>query len=824
MTSASGSADESARLEALRDLDSLDLGEPVRFRRITRLAKSLFEVPIACIAMIDRDREWFIACEGLEQGSNPRRHSFCAQTISSDRALVVPDATKDPRFADFPQVREKPGIRFYAGHPVCAPDGSRIGAVSVRDFESRGFDEDEKSLLADLAQMVEDEIRIGRVARLEREILTRTEAQRRAEKVRQKFFELSIDMLCIADFDGYYKVVSPSWEWVTGYSAEELMSRPFVEFVHPDDRDNTNREAARLAEGAHSIDFENRYVCKDGSVRWLYWTGVPDFEEGLIYAVARDVTQRKEWERALSEAKEEAELANQAKSEFLAAMSHELRTPLNSVIGFSKVLLTERSSKLSKKQREYLERIGVNGEHLLDLINEVLDLSKIEAGKIEVTYESVDLAGIVNDVVAQFEPQVTGTLTELLVEMPEDLEPMTLDVRFVRQILINLIGNAVKFTPKGSVKVRVTAGAGGLPQSFEVIDTGIGIPEDKLETIFETFEQLDSSTARRYQGTGLGLSICRSLCRVLGYELTVESELGKGSMFRVALAEPTPDGEVDQSAVDFLALESEVVHEIAASEHNGSSFADKLVLVIDDDRDSRLILSQCLHELGCQVLTATSATQGVELARQRLPDLITLDLLMPETTGWEMLTSFVGDAELREIPVVIVSAIARDHGRPIVGASEILEKPIEPSSLRRALERNLPTDAGRVLLVDDDEDDRELITRYLERGGAEVVSAGGGREALNLLEEVTPDLAIVDLLMPEMDGAELIDAIRRRERLRELPILLVTAKDLSREDLARLSRASAAVLAKGPRLRGDLNELCWKLWRTRGSESEDRHS
>jgi PAS domain S-box-containing protein len=809
--------DEQARLAALKELELVDLQEKERFERITRLATRLLDAPIACVSLIGADKEWFISCQGIEMKGGAREHSFCAHTILSDETMVVRNALEDERFAENPQVTGSLALRFYAGHPICAPDGSRIGAISIRDYKPREFTEEENALIEDLAHMVEDEMRISSVARLESEILERRADLKRAEKEHRKFFDLSIDLLAIADFDGYYKALSPSWEWVTGYTLEELKKVPFVEFVHPGDRESTNKEAGRLADGAQTLDFENRYICKDGSIRWLYWMATPDLEEGLIYAVARDMTQRKEWEEALSNAKEEAELANHAKSDFLAAMSHELRTPLNSVIGFAKVLLADTNADFSERQVSYLERIGANGEHLLELINEVLDLAKIEAGRAVVNYESADVGGLVKEVMAQFDPQIAGSSMTLAVEIPEGTETIVIDVRLLRQILFNLIGNAVKFTARGSVTVRVVSDRANRPRAIEVIDTGVGIPPDKLETIFESFEQLDSSTSRSFQGTGLGLSICRSLCSLLDYRLTVESEVGEGSTFRVELTEPKLDGDIDSDDGDSQAIPMEMVRKLEAAERRGVIFHHKLVLVIDDDPDSRLILSQCLHELGCQVLTATSASQGLRLARERSPDLITLDLLMPEMTGWQILGHFKEDLRLREIPVIVVSAVARDHPRTIIGATEILEKPVDPAALKRSLERNLPLDAGKILVVDDNKDDLELMATHLGRGGSTVKLASSGEEALSILDSFVPDLAIIDLLMPEMDGAGLIEGIRKRGHLRDLPILIVTAKNLAAEELERLSRASAAIVAKGPQLRGDLNELCWKLWRLRDS-------
>jgi PAS domain S-box-containing protein len=819
MSTAPIPSDEELRLATLRELELLDSKEGERFGRITRLARRLFGVPLAAISLIDADREWFLSCDGAGAREGPRSESFCAHTLVEDATMVVNDAAEDPRFADNPLVRDTPSIRFYAGYPVRAPNGQPIGALSVRDYEPRSFDADQQGLLEDLAGWVEDEIRIASVARLEREVVDRTKAQRRVEKLYRKFIDLSIDLLCIADFNGYFRGISPSWEWITGYSIEELTSRPFIEFVHPDDREGTIRETAGIVEGAVTIDFENRYVCKDGSIRWLYWTAVPDLEEGLIYAVARDMTQRKKWEKELERTKEEAEMASRAKSDFLASMSHELRTPLNSVIGFANVLLADKKNRLHNKQKSYLERIRSNGEHLLELINEVLDLSRIEAGRVEVSYEKVDLKGLIVDVLLQFDPQVADVPTELVPDLPEGEALLATDSRLLRQVLINLVSNAIKFTPNGTVTARLAVAEDGTPTEIEIADTGIGIPEDKLEVIFESFEQVDCGPARTFQGTGLGLAICRSLCGLLGYQLTVESELGRGSVFRIGLVEPDIE-DVKPAPSDSQAISREMVEQIESAEEEDVSFAEKLVLVIDDDPDSRLILTQSLHELGCQVLTATSARQGMRLAQAHTPDLITLDLLMPDTNGWQVLARFKEDAKLRHIPVVVVSSAASEYRESVIGAAEVLDKPVEAAVLKRALERNLPIDRGRVLVVDDSSDDRELLTSYLSEGDTEVRTAASGNEALEVLDTFVPDLVIVDLLMPGMDGAELIEELRRRDGLREVPVLIVTAKDLDRGELERLSRASSAVVLKGPKLQGDLNEICWKLWRLQAGSND----
>jgi PAS domain S-box-containing protein len=822
MNRTESNAEESRRQGILEELKQLDVASKARFDRITRIARSLFEVPMAGVCCVDSDREWFLSCEGAPGRVAPGAHAFCSQAVLSNETLVVPDARADPRFRDNAMVKEGPGVRFYAGHPIHSQDGSRIGALGIFAFEPRELGRSERSALADLAAMVEDEIRIGDVVRLEHEVDERTAAQKLAEKEHMRFFELSFDLLCIAGFDGYFKALSPSWEKTLGYSLDELKSKPFVDFVHPEDRESTEREAAKLAEGAITIAFHNRYRCKDGSYRWLYWTSVPDREEELLFAVARDFTHRKEAEEELRKAKEEAEQASRAKSDFVASMSHELRTPLNSIIGFANVLMADKASGLQDKGKNYLERIRANGEHLLLLINQVLDLAKVEAGRIEVELEATDLTSLVESVIAEFEGQIGDREVELRMELPTSLDQIVTDPQKLRQVLINLLANALKFTKEGSITVRVHADSEtNKPVVLEVEDTGIGIPEERLGSIFESFEQLDSGTSRSFEGTGLGLAISKSLCELLECRLTVESEVGKGSTFRIEF----PGGErarrPEKEATDrnSQTISVEMLRAIEEAERQGVSFDDKLVLVVDDDPDSTLILTQCLHELGCQVLTATSGEQGIRLAQERVPDLITLDLLMPEMNGWQILAKAKKDPALRRIPVVVVSGVSSERRSTIMGAADILDKPIEMKELKRVLRRNLAPERHRILLVDDSEDDLELMGQFLEGGGSEVRTARNGQEALEQLEDFTPDLAIVDLLMPVMDGATLIGELRRDRRFESLPVLIVTAKDLDSTELDQLCRASAAVVQKGPNLKGDIYEVCWKIWSLRRQAS-----
>ena len=638
-------------------------------------------------------------------------------------------------------------------------------------------------------------------------------AESRALQYYDRFFQLSFDLLCIAGFDGYFKLLSPSWAKTLGFSLEELLERPFVDFVHPDDRQATLEETSKIADGAITISFDNRYRTKDGSYKWLYWSAVPEMEQQVILAVARDITHRKQAAEELRQAKEAAETANRAKSEFLARMSHELRTPLNSVIGFSDVLLLGKGGELSPVQKDYLSRVRSNGEHLLGLINQVLDLSKVEAGRMEVDAEEIALGQVLETVAAQFESQLSDRPIEMLVEIPSGLAPIVSDRQKLNQILINLVGNAVKFTERGSItlRIRVDPERPSVPVGVEVEDTGIGIPLEAQATVFESFEQADHGISRSFEGTGLGLAISESLCELLGYGLTFESRPKEGTTFSIDL---TPRSEL--GAVAASDVGTQVVPERPARAESQSvpdiGFSAKLVLVVDDDDDARMLLTHALHELGCQVLTATSGAQGMRLAKEHRPDLITLDLMMPEVSGWDLLRKFRAEPELKSVPVVVVSNTAREDARSAVGAVDVLQKPVSQQGFRDAVIRGLASFEGRVLVVDDNRDDRRLMRAHLEDAGAVVATAASGRLALEQLDDFSPDLVVVDLMMPGMSGAEFIARLRATSEYANLPVLLVTARDLDGAELETLSRDAAVVMQKGPSLSRELGSLCRRLW------------
>jgi hypothetical protein len=487
--------------------------------------------------------------------------------------------------------------------------------------------------------------------------------------------------------------------------------------------------------------------------------------------------------REIGDKSRQLEAADRHKSEFLANMSHELRTPLNAIIGYSEMLQEDAADLGAEQFTDDLKRINAAGKHLLELINAVLDLSKIEAGKMELYLESFDVGGLVRDIFAVIQPLAAKNANRLEMRCPEDVGTMRADLTKVRQALFNLLSNACKFTDRGTISVAVAREArdGQDWVVFNVRDTGIGMTPEQLTRLFEAFSQADAATTRKYGGTGLGLALSRRLCRMMGGDVTVESEAGRGSTFTIRL--PARVAEAAEESVAPAPL----------ADHGPPGVGT--VLVIDDEAAVRDLMQRFLSKEGFRVVAAASGEEGLRWARELRPDAITLDVMMPGMDGWAVLSALKADPDVAGIPVIMLTIVDDKNLGYALGASDYLTKPIDRERLVTVLKqhrRDRP-----VLVVDDDAEVRQLLRRMLESEGFAVVEAENGRVALERLRGESPSLILLDLMMPEMDGFEFVAELRRHEGWRAIPVVVITARDLSRDDRERLNGHVEKILQKG---------------------------
>lgn len=507
--------------------------------------------------------------------------------------------------------------------------------------------------------------------------------------------------------------------------------------------------------------------------------------DSLDVRVRERTAELQQTNRDLEFARDAALEANRTKSAFLAQMSHELRTPLNAIIGYGELLEEEVAETPAQQFAPDLKKIVESGRHLLGLINDILDLSKVEAGKMELFVETFDVRSLVENVVGTVEPLIRKNDNRLKWTCADDVHTLRADRTRVRQILLNLLSNSSKFTDHGEICVTCELQrVHDRPHVvFCVADTGVGMTPEQMQRLFQNFSQVDVSTTRKYGGTGLGLAICRRFCEMMGGDISVESEYGKGSVFTVRLP---VEGAV-QPAVEESRLPA------------GEPVSAGTVVVIDDDQTARDLLTRQLGKEGFRVLTASSGEEGLRLIRESQPAFITLDVIMPGMDGWDVLAVLKADPALCEIPVVILSMVDDSHLALAMGAADYVTKPIE-KNLLLALSRKYCNDAEAgqsLLVVEDDTDTRELIGRLLAGEGWIVTEAENGKVALEQLDQCRPALIVLDLMMPEMDGFTFLRELRQSPKWNTTPVVIVTAKDLTKEERSLLNGGVQLILQKG---------------------------
>jgi signal transduction histidine kinase/DNA-binding response OmpR family regulator len=824
---------EGERIAALQALQILDTPHEERFDRVTRLAQRHFGVPIAVVSLIDVNRQWFKSCQGLDATETPRDISFCGHAILQEGPLVIPDATQDPRFAGNPLVTGAPHIRAYAGQPLKGPGGHALGTLCLIDYAPRAWRPEDLASLADLAAIVEQELGAVEVAEALQERGRAEQALRRQTAFTELLTEIAtasneatsveaavqfcLDRICalmgwpighlyLKGDDGMGRLV-PTEVWHLDDPARfapfrtQTEAQPFAmgeglpgtvmrtgkPVAYPDIQQVqtfARLDAAQqvgvksafgfpLLSGAEVVGVLEFFACE---------TVEPDADQMSIMAHAGAqlgrVVERERASLALRQAKEMAEKASRAKSMFLANMSHELRTPLNAILGYSEMLSEEAEELGYAAFVTDLDKIHSAGRHLLALINDILDLSKIEAGKMDLYYEAFELDELIAGVVATIEALVQKRGNRLEVAMPPDAPIMTADVTKVRQTLFNLLSNAAKFTQDGLVRLEVALA--GDEVHFTVSDTGIGMSDEQLAGLFEDFVQADASTTRKYGGTGLGLAISRRFAEMMNGRIEVESTVGKGSRFTLCLPLHPPEAE-----------------EVPASMAGTFGGTASTVLAIDDDPVMLDLMERFLLKEGFQVITAASGKEGLRLARELHPDAITLDVMMPGMDGWAVLGELKADPQLAGVPVVMLTMVDNRTMGFALGVAEYMVKPFDRNRLSEVLHGLTRGPAGSVLVVDDQPESRELLRRLLEKEGYRVVEAANGREALASLDTDRPALILLDMIMPEMGGLEFLERLQADPDRRDIPVIAVTASDLSADERDRMHRAVEAVLRKG---------------------------
>ena len=585
--------------------------------------------------------------------------------------------------------------------------------------------------------------------------------------------------------------INAAGEELIGVPREEMIGKNDFDFFPPDQAQlftDGDRETLR---NRRLVDIpEETIQTRHKGIRILHTRKIPildaNGEPAFLLGISEDITAAKRVQEALQLAQEEADRANRAKSQFLATMSHELRTPLNAILGFSELLSDDVTGHFDDAtRRRFLDQIHTSGQHLLQLINDVLDLSKVEAGQMDLHVREVDVSQVVDDVRATVEPLARARGVELDIQLEAGLQ-LIADAAKLKQMLLNLVSNAIKFDPTGG-RVRLSARRVDSWVEIAVSDTGIGIAREDIDGLFAEFHQLDAGYGRQQEGTGLGLALTKRFAELHGGHVTVESAVGTGSTFTLRLPLDATKQIAQAASERATVIATDPTH--------------PLVLVVDDNRQAAEILGRHLKAGGFRMEVARTGPEALAKARRLKPVAVTLDILLPEIDGWEVLSRLKADPATRDIPVVVISVVDDPTLGRALGAIDYFVKPVDGKALLSRLEQytfatKLKSEPVHVLVVDDEQANLDLMERVLKPAGFEVQTANGGQKGIDMARSQMPDLILLDLLMPNVSGFDVVEALGTEERTRSIPIMVLTAKVLTESEKTTLNRQVAAIFQR----------------------------
>jgi PAS domain S-box-containing protein len=812
-------ANEPRRLAALHALNVLDTPPEERFDRITRLAARILGAPKAYLTLIDQSRQFVKSHFGLEKIETSRDVAFSAYTILEDKQLVVPDAAADPRFADNPHVTGKPFIRFYAGHPIAAADGSLIGALCIFDHTPRIPSGEDLQALRDLAALAQNELNLGEITTVQKKKGEAEEMLRLSEARFREVVDIPGKFVWETTLEGKILFISDRVAGVLGYTADDMKQRGFFEGIVPEDAVIATAKFYYAAQKAQRFsDLEFRAQAKDGHIVWLSTRGAPMFgPEGKLSGyrgICEDITERKQIQQEVIDAKEAAESASRAKSEFLANMSHEIRTPMNAVVGMTSLLL---GTELNTDQRNYAQTIRQSADTLLTIISDILDFSKIESGKLELENHPFDLAGLVEEAIDCVALQAGDKKIELHWHLAPELPPgFNGDITRLRQILVNLLSNAVRFTTEGDVSISVARAESDVGDHFvlfSVWDTGIGIPTDKVDKLFQSFTQVDASTSRRFGGTGLGLAISRKLTELMGGRIWVESEEGRGSAFHVAV--PLQEALPPKTLVPNPILKG------------------KTLLVVAPHIGVRTMIEDFCRAWGMSAITLGSGGDVVKKLRS-LPSVhaAIIEEDLPDQSGRDLALEIRRQKSFASLPCILLCSLKQQSGfgqNLPTGFVACMSKPTHYQQLHAILAtalkgekvtNNLLRSTGRIdtgfgqrrpmriLLAEDNVINQKVATRILSQMGYRPDVVQNGIEVLQALDRQKYDVILMDVQMPEMDGLEATRQIRRQWTGSRRPwIIAMTANAMDSDRKACFDSGMDGYISKPVRIEALENEL-----------------